>query len=314
MATTMINFIDVEIYLPKNNEKNSFLDKKFKQLPSTFYKKTGVKNRILSSSNDTSETLACNVANKIIKKNKIKKLTHIISVTNTQNILFPSVAHFVRSNLKKFYSQNIHCLGLNAGCSGYVDALIVAGKIIHKNKKSKILLVTSDTYTKYIDNKDKSILPLFGDGSTATLIEYKKDGWKIEEEFSDTIPNSEKFLIFKKKRNRYVISMNGPELISFCLNFVIPKISYFVKKDKTKKITIYSHQASKIVLNLIKKKLKTNLKKVLFPEYYKNIGNLVSSSIPILLKKQMRSFRKSKNILLCGFGVGLTHSYLKLTK
>lgn len=310
----MINFIDIEIYLPSNNEKNFYLDKKFKQLPNTFFKKTGVNNRILSSPNDTAETLACNVANKIIKKNKIKKLTHIISVTNTPSILFPSVAHFVRSNLKEFYSQNIHCFGLNAGCSGYVDALILASKIIHKNNKSKILIVTSDTYTKYIDNRDKSILPLFGDGSTATLIEYKKKGWKIEEEFSDTIPNSEKFLIFKKKKNRYIISMNGPELISFCLNFVIPKIAYFLKKNKTKKITIYSHQASKIVLNLIKKRLKTNFKKVLFPEYYKNIGNLVSSSIPILLKKKMSTFRKSKNILLCGFGVGLTHSYLKLKK
>ena len=53
--------------------------------------------------------------------------------------------------------------------------------------------------------------------------------------------------------------MNGLELISFCLNFVIPKIAYFLKKNKTKKITIYSHQASKIVLNLIKKRLKTNV-------------------------------------------------------
>lgn len=314
MVVIMINFIDIEIYLPSKNEKNSILDKKFKELPNTFYNKTGVNSRKLSSSNDTTETLACNVANKIIKKNKIKKLTHIISVTNTPSILFPSVAHFIRSNLKKFYSQNIYCFGLNAGCSGYVDALILASKIIHKNKKAKILIVTSDTYTKYIDNKDKSILPLFGDGSTATIIEYKKKGWKIEEEFSDTIPNSERYLAFIKKKNRHIISMKGPELISFCLNFVIPKIIYFLKKNKTKKLTIYCHQASKIVLNLIKNKLKSNFKKVLIPEYYKNIGNLVSSSIPILLKKNIIKFRKSKNILLCGFGVGLTHSYLKLKK
>lgn len=108
--------------------------------------------------------------------------------------------------------------------------------------------------------------------------------------------------------------MKGPELIGFCINFVIPKIIYFLRKDKTKKLTIYCHQASKIVLNLIKKRLNNDFKKVLFPEYYKNIGNLVSSSIPILLRKNIRKFRKSKNILLCGFGVGLTHSYLKLKK
>ena len=108
--------------------------------------------------------------------------------------------------------------------------------------------------------------------------------------------------------------MNGHKLINFCLNFVIPKIFYFIKNNQKKKLVIFCHQASKIILNLIKKKILINNKNILLPEYYKNIGNLVSSTLPILLKKNIKIFNKSKNILLCGFGVGLTHSYLKLKK
>jgi 3-oxoacyl-[acyl-carrier-protein] synthase-3 len=310
----MINFLDIDIYLPKKIENNSFLDKNFKQKFNTFYLKTGIKKRRVSSSLETAESMAAIVAKKIIKKNKIKCLTHIISVTNSQTVQFPSIAHFVRSSLKGLYKNHIHCFGLNAGCSGYVDAIIFAAKIINQNTKSKILIITSDTYTKFIHKNDKSIMPLFGDGATATILSYKKNGWKIEEEFSDTIPNTEKHLISQKINVQYLISMNGPELINFCLNFVIPKIFYFIEKNHKKKLTIFCHQASKIVLNLIKKKILINNKNILLPEYFKNIGNLVSSTLPILLKKNIKIFNKSKNILLCGFGVGLTHSYLKLKK
>ena len=81
-----------------------------------------------------------------------------------------------------------------------------------------------------------------------------------------------------------------------------------------KKNNTFSHQASKIVLNIIKKQsLKIN-KNVEIPFYYKNIGNLVSTSIPVLINKNIKLFNKSKKILIFGFGVGLTHSYIKIKK
>ena len=78
----------------------------------------------------------------------------------------------------------------------------MAHKLIYNNFKSKILIVTSDTYSKYILPTDKSILPLFGDGASASIVEYDKNGWFLENEFSENMPNTEDYLIFKENNGK----------------------------------------------------------------------------------------------------------------
>ena len=106
--------------------------------------------------------------------------------------------------------------------------------------------------------------------------------------------------------------MKGPELINFAIKDILPKVTEFIKNEKN--INLFSHQASKIVLNLLKKEVSNINMNFKFPTYYENIGNLVSTSIPVLIKKNQKLFRNSKKILIFGFGVGLTHSYIRLRK
>ena len=47
-----------------------------------------------------------------------------------------------------------------------------------------------------------------------------------------------------------------------------------------------------------------NVEKEKVPLFINNIGNTVSSSIPIVLEKD--KFKKNKYAILCGFGVGLS--------
>ncbi len=313
MENIKINIKNISIYLPKNIANNSELDKKFNLKKNTLFNLTGIKKRRISSKYETTETIAIKAALNLVKKYKGKlNITHIITVTNTPNIFFPSISHFILSKIQKYLKSKPFSIPLNCGCSGYVDALILANKLISQNKKSKILIVTSDTYSKFISPLDKSILPLFGDGASASIIQYDKNGWFVEKEFSESIPNTEENLIFKEINGKKNISMKGPELINFAIKDVIPVLSKMIKNEK--KITLFSHQASKIVLNIIKNhSLKIN-KNIEIPTYYKNIGNLVSTSIPALINKNVKLFNKSKKILIFGFGVGLTHSYIKLKK
>ena len=94
------------------------------------------------------------------------------------------------SKIQKYLTNKPFNIPLNCGCSGYVDGLILAHKFIC-TQKSKILIITSDTYSKFISPSDKSILPLFGDGASASIIEYDKNGWSLENEFSESIINTE---------------------------------------------------------------------------------------------------------------------------
>ena len=77
-------------------------------LENQIFDKTGIIKRFVSASNDTSEKYAIKSAKTLKKKNNFKNVTHIISVTNTPSVLFPSIANFVSSSLK--LNNNVHCI------------------------------------------------------------------------------------------------------------------------------------------------------------------------------------------------------------
>ena len=101
--------------------------------------------------------------------------------------------------------------------------------------------------------------------------------------------------------------MNGPAVVSFAIKHVIPEI---VKNSKNIE-NIYIHKAGKIVTQLLKSKFKSEK---IIPTNYEKYGNLVSTSIPVLIKENFTQFTKNKSVILCGFGVGLSMSLIKLKK
>ena len=64
------------------------------------------------------------------------------------------------------------------------------------------------------------------------------------------------------------------------------------------------HQASKYMLELLIRRMGLPRSKV--PIEVHDVGNTVSSSIPIALERQLNKGVLGKNILVCGFGVGLS--------
>ena len=101
--------------------------------------------------------------------------------------------------------------------------------------------------------------------------------------------------------------MNGPAVVSLALNNVIPELKKYLKNIDG----LYLHQAGRIVINLIKSKIN---KKIFIPSNYEKYGNLVSTSIPVLISENMNKLNKNKKIVLCGFGVGLSVSIIKLRR
>ena len=294
----MIKISNIYFKLGIKKENNNIVEKSLGLKKNSLKKLTGINYRFISTANQTSEQIALDVCKKL-KKSEIKKLTHLISVTNTPSIKFPGISNYIASSLK---IENVHCLNLNAGCTGYVDALILSNDILKNNIKSKILIITSDTYSKFIEKKNKNIRPLFSDGASISVIEYSKNGFKLTKKITKNLIETQNDLIFKNQ----FIEMNGPALVSFAANHVIPEIINYSKNVDA----IFIHQAGKIVVNLIK----SNLKKKFIPTNYERYGNLVSTSIPVLLKENYSNLNKKKKIIICGFGVGLSMSLIQLKK
>lgn len=99
--------------------------------------------------------------------------------------------------------------------------------------------------------------------------------------------------------------MNGTEIF----NFTIEAIPSLVKDTLTKNDLIKEdidgyvfHQANAFMLNFLRKKLKIEEKHFFY--YMEEVGNTVSSTIPIVLYEKMKTNELRGNVLLAGFGVG----------
>ena len=109
--------------------------------------------------------------------------------------------------------------------------------------------------------------------------------------------------------------MDGKKVFDFVNSEVVILLKSILKKNKKINL-VFIHQASLTVENLIKNKLKEF--KITIPSNIKKIGNTVSSSIPHLMNEYLKNntIKKNSEILLCGFGVGLSvsASILKIKK
>ena len=107
----MIEIDEIHVALGSVTEKNDIIENKFNLKKGTIYNLTGIKSRTIAKYNETAESLAIKACKKF-KKNKLKNITHIISVTNTQNLRFPGISNFLSSKLAL---SQAHCLNLNLG-------------------------------------------------------------------------------------------------------------------------------------------------------------------------------------------------------
>jgi len=303
----MLSIPRISICLGSNIEMNEELEKILDWKPGKIEAKTGISKRYISNQSETTESLAIDAVKKISDDDLID-VNLIISVTNTPTASFPTLAHFIHSEISA--AQDTHCLGINSGCSGFIDALIIANNFLKSDSCNKVLIVTSDTYSKYIDPLDSSIRTLFSDGASAVIIEKDKSGFVIEKTITNTKKNSEKHLCMKHDgKSIQAIQMNGPQVLTFAVGTVLPGIKKIISKELN--YAMVPHQAGKLVLDTFKNKIPKNVK---IHENYQNFGNLVSTSIPNLLYEKPSILEKEKNLILAGFGVGLSHASVHLFK
>tara|TARA_Y100000816_G_scaffold117635_1_gene82505 strand:+ start:1584 stop:2306 length:723 start_codon:yes stop_codon:yes gene_type:complete len=227
----------------------------------------------------------------------------IIFVTQTPRYLLPSCSCILQEKLK--LKNDIYSLDLNMGCSGYIYGLSVADSIIRSGIGHTVLLICADTYSKYIDEKNNNKY-IFSDAASATIV--KKSRKKKISNFSFYTDGSKhKSIIIDKIDKIEKFSMIGSDVFAFTLEQVPHNINKYLKRYK-KKLSyfkkIFLHQASGVILDNLERKLNSSkvFKKI------KYIGNTTSSSIPISLAmaKKQGVIKKNDNLLLCGFGVGLS--------
>jgi len=316
----------ISYYLPEKKLNNSDLINEFPEWSvEKVASKIGVSERGISGENELSSDLAIKAATNLFKEYNISpsEIDFVMLCTQSPDYFLPTTACIIQDKLNIPVSAG--AIDFNLGCSGFVYGLSLAKGLIYGGIAKNVLLLTAETYSKFIHPKDKGNRTIFGDAAAATLI--STDGIARIENFSlGTDGRGAENLIvktggFRNRRlsntiitdeNDNIISqdhlfMNGAEIFNFTLEFVPVLVEDTLAKNNINQENIdlfVFHQANKYMLNFLRKKIKIDEDKF----YYclENTGNTVSSTIPIALKEALKenAIKKNDKVLIAGFGVG----------
>lgn len=274
--------------------------------------KTGIQERHLANNNQTSLDLGYIAANSLLKINNINpaSIDALIFVTQTPSYLLPGNASILQNQL--YLSIDTFAVDINLGCSGFIYALSIASSIIESELVKNVLIVCADTYTKIISKSDRTCLPIFSDGAAAILVEKSSNDDVYGFLFGTDGSGFNNLIVenrgFKKNENKPpYLYMDGAKVLLFTLSKIPELVESILTKTKLQIDDIdyfVFHQASKIVLDSLRKKI--NIPEEKFFSNIEYIGNTVSASIPIALKDASgkNKFQKKSKVMILGFGVG----------
>jgi len=276
-------------------------------------KRTGIKERHISTGENTSD-MATSVAKDLLEKaNLDPSLVDLVLVTTvTGDYNSPSCACIVQ---KAIGAENAAAFDINAACSGFVYGLSVAQKYLLSGLYKNVLLIGSEVLSKFVDWTDRATSILFGDGAGGVLLSSNKDKTFFEKLRS----RGDKAITFGRQgvvnpfvedeRDFGYIKVDGREVFDFAVKSVSENISELLEESNVAFEDvdyIIPHQANGRIVEAIAKKLKIDLSK-----FYMNIekfGNTSAASIPIALSEMFakNKIKKGQKIVLAGFGGGLT--------
>jgi 3-oxoacyl-[acyl-carrier-protein] synthase-3 len=320
-----MHITSIEYYLPENILDNSQLAREFPEWDADkIFEKIGIAQRHIAKEDETALDMAVKASEKVFSNFDRTSIDFVLLCTQSPDYFLPTSACILQNRLG--LRINIGALDYNLGCSGFVYGLAVARGLISAGIATNILLVMSETYSKFIHPNDKSNRSIFGDGAAAVIIsESDKKGILGFELGTDgsgmnnlIVPNGglrnrfnpdEKDFIDENEylRNNNCLYMNGPEIFDFTIEQVPGLVTRVLGKNNLTIETVdyvIFHQANKYMLDYLRKKIKIPVEK--FYQNMEKTGNTVSATIPIALKDSIDNgvVKSGDKILLAGFGVG----------
>ncbi len=316
---------DIAYYLPKQVLTNEQIAAEFPEWSAEkVANKVGITERHIAAPDETATDMAYQAALKLFEQGIDKScVDFILLCTQSGDYFLPSSACLLQDRLG--LSRHCGALDFNLGCSGYEYGLAMAKGLIAIGVAKNVLLLTAETYTKYIHPKDKGNRTIFGDGASASLI--STEGFaEIGEVVVGTDGSGAENLIVRSLGARHknllndlhvddeerLISgdhlyMHGGNVFNFTADVVPPMVEELLQKSGLQQDEVdlwIFHQANKYMINYLRKLL--DIDKDKFYLYMEHVGNTVSSTIPIAMVEARKEGRLKGNVLLAGFGVGLS--------
>jgi len=313
-------------YLPEYILTNEELSKMVDTSDEWIMTRIGIKERriIREVGKGTSDVGAAAVAGLLEKTNtRPEDIDLLICATVTPDMQFPATANIIsdKAGIKNAFSYD-----LNAGCSGFLYALVTAAKFVESGLHKKVIVVGAEKMSSIVDYTDRATCPIFGDGAAAVLLEptteeigiidsvlrvdgvgrihlHQKAGGSVKPASHETIDANEHFIyqegqaVFKWA----VVKMaDASEEVMKRNNLTADDIKWLVP-----------HQANLRIIDATANRMKLDKDKVMIN--IEKFGNTTAATLPLCLWEWEPKLRKGDNIILTAFGAGFTWgaTYLK---
>lgn len=295
--------------------------------------KTGIMDRHIAGAAEYSSDMAVHAAEALFNKTGIdrSRVDFLLFCTQSPDYILPTTACILQDRLG--LRKEIGALDFNLGCSGFVYGLGLAKGLVVSGQARNVLLITAETYSKFIHPDDKSNKTIFGDGAAAAIISSNPEpglSGKIMDFHYGTDGGGYQDLIIKNGGARYryekgtdvmdpetggflrnddYLFMDGKAIFNFTAFNLPGLVKGTLEKNAltTEEIDLFVfHQSNEFMLQTARKRCNIPAEK--FYIYLKQCGNTVSSTIPIALKEAIREgrVRPGSIVLLAGYGVGLS--------
>lgn len=326
----------ISYYLPERVLTNEELTSEFPEWDvDKVYNKVGVRERHISAPDETAGDMAEKAAKKLFEEYGISPsdIDFVLLCTQSPEYFLPSTACILQHKLGIPTSAGAYDYDL--GCSGCIYGMATAKGLLAAGLAKNVLLLTAETYTKYLHPSDKSNRSIFGDGAAACLISSESGFAEIGDFVFGTDGSGAENLMVKSfgarqrlatglesvdddghtRRDDYLY-MNGSAIFNFTLETVPTMMADLLKKSGLEKPDVdyyIFHQANKYMLNTIRKVC--GIEKDKFYNDLEHTGNTVSPTILIGLKECLinGTVHSGMNVMTCGFGVGLSYAATLLT-
>ena len=326
-----VNIAGVAMAVPEHTVKTADIDLFTQEEADTFDKTVGIKSRHIAPDTMCASDMCQAAGEKLLEELGWEKesINALIFESVTGDYRTPPTSCLLQYRMG--LSEDCFCVDIPMGCCGCMYAMTVAGNLLQAGTIKRALLLVGDTALRMGSMKDKSRVPLFGDAGTAMALEYDENAKPVVIEFH-TDGSGYKALMTPHGGFRHPFTaeslveedfghgivrapmhtlIEGMSVFSFAISKPPRSVQNFLERegiDKDQDIDYFLiHQANKLIVDRVVKKLKLPLDKV--PYNLEEFGNLGGASIPSLMVTRLRERLQSDNptrLLCSSFGLGLS--------
>ncbi len=287
-------------YLPPRVVKNSEIERESKLDEDWIFTRTGILNRHIADESATE--MGVKALKDALSKSSLSKedIEYVFIVTNSADTLIPGMAGRIQGAI----GRAIGGVDIQAGCSGFLQAMEIADSMIKAGSFSTIAVIGTEKLSKIVDWKEPSVAALFGDGAGAVVM-TASDKPGLIASYSRIQKSGWETLI--QERGSF-LEMDGKAVFRFAVSAISEGITEVLKRSKMniKDVDlVVPHQSNARIISRVSKEMGIPIDK--FQISIENHANTAAASVTLALRDAVESGKigPSSTVLTVAYGAGL---------